>query len=84
MLDTGVMPFTHRPVGAKGWKALERAVAANEAMREAEARRARQAKKRAKAIEEARRYGLSLDAIGERLGVSRERVRQMAARLAKD
>jgi DNA-directed RNA polymerase sigma subunit (sigma70/sigma32) len=49
-------------------------------MRDAEAKRARQAKKRAKAIDEARSYGMSLDAIASRLGVSRERVRQMAAR----
>jgi DNA-binding transcriptional regulator YiaG len=73
------MPFEPRPVTAKAWKALDRVVQANEAMREAEAKRARQARKRAKAIEEARKYGLSLDAIAERLGVSRERVRQMAA-----
>ncbi len=74
------MPFEPRPVGAKAWKALERVVAANEAMREAELKRAKQARKRARAIEDARKYGLSLDAIAERLGVSRERVRQMAAR----
>ncbi|MGH9080762.1 MAG: sigma factor-like helix-turn-helix DNA-binding protein [Acidimicrobiales bacterium] len=76
------MPFVSRPVSSKAWKALERVVAANEAMREAEAKRAKQAKKRAKSIEEARRLGLTLDAIAERLGVSRERVRQMAARPA--
>jgi ribosomal protein S14 len=74
------MPFEPRPVTSKAWKALDRVVAANEAMRDAEAKRARQAKKRAKAIEEARACGLSLDAIAERLGVSRERVRQMAVR----
>ena len=74
------MPFESRPVNAKAWKALDRVVAANAAMREAEAKRARQARKRAKAIEEARGYGLSLDAIAERLGVSRERVRQMVVR----
>ncbi len=72
------MPFESRPVTSKAWKALDRVVAANTAMREAEAKRTRQARKRAKAIEEARGYGLSLDAIAERLGVSRERVRQMA------
>jgi DNA-binding transcriptional regulator YiaG len=76
------MPFESRPVDSKAWKALDRVVAANEAMREAEAKRAKQARKRAKAIEDARRYGLSLDAIAERLGVSRERVRQMVARQA--
>jgi len=74
------MPFGPRPVSAKAWKALDRVVAANDAMREAEAKRAKQAKKRAKSIEEARRLGLTLDAIAQRLGVSRERVRQMAAR----
>ena len=74
------MPFEPRPVTSKAWKALDRVVAANDAMREAEAKRARQARKRAKAIEEARKHGLTLDAIAERLGVSRERVRQMAAR----
>jgi predicted transposase YdaD len=77
------MPFESRPVAAKAWKALDRVVAANEAMREAEAKRARQARKRAKAIEEARSLGLSLEAIAERLGVSRERVRQMVARQTK-
>jgi hypothetical protein len=76
------MPFETRPVATKAWKALNRVVAANEAMREAEAKRARQAKKRAKAIQEARKNGLSLDVIAERLGVSRERVRQMVARQA--
>ena len=74
------MPFEPRPVTNKAWKALDRVVAANDAMREAEAKRTRQARKRARAIDEARQYGLSLDAIAERLGVSRERVRQMAAR----
>jgi DNA-binding transcriptional regulator YiaG len=78
-----MMAFESRPVAAKAWKALDRVVAANEAMREAEAKRARQAKKRAKAIADARKYGLSLDAIAERLGVSRERVRQMAVRPAE-
>ncbi len=78
------MPFEPRPVNAKAWKALDRVVAANTAMRDAEAKRSRQARKRARAIDEARRYGLSLDAIAGRLGVSRERVRQMVARLPKD
>ncbi len=78
------MTFEPRPVNTKAWKALDRVMAANAAMREAEAKRARQARKRAKAIEEARGYGLSLDAIAERLGVSRERVRQMAARQMRD
>lgn len=71
------MAFQSRPVNAKAWKALDRVVAANEAMREAEAKRAKQARKRAKSIEEARELGLTLDAIAARLGVSRERVRQM-------
>jgi DNA-binding transcriptional regulator YiaG len=71
------MAFQPRPVNAKAWKALDRVVAANEAMRDAEAKRARQARKRARSIEEARQLGLTLDAIAERLGVSRERVRQM-------
>ena len=78
------MPFEPRPVNAKAWKALDRVVAANTAMRDAEAKRSRQARKRARAIDEARSYGLSLDAIAGRLGVSRERVRQMVARLPKD
>jgi DNA-binding transcriptional regulator LsrR (DeoR family) len=70
-------------VTAKAWKALDRVVAANTAMREAEAKRARQAKKRARAIEDARSHGLSLDVIAEHLGVSRERVRQMVVRQPK-
>lgn len=83
VLETTTMPFESRPVAPKAWKALDRVIAANDAMRDAEAKRARQAKKRARAIEEARSYGLSLDAIAERLGVSRERVRQMVARQVK-
>jgi hypothetical protein len=39
--------------------------------------RCRQLGKRAQAITEDRKYGLSLDSIAERIGVSRERVRQM-------
>jgi hypothetical protein len=77
------MPFAPRPVTAKAWKALDRVVAANTAMREAEAKRARQARKRARAIEDARSHGLSLDVIAEHLGVSRERVRQMVVRQPK-
>jgi DNA-binding transcriptional regulator YiaG len=77
------VPFAPRPVTAKAWKALDRVVAANTAMREAEAKRARQAKKRARAIEDARSHGLSLDVIAEHLGVSRERVRQMVVRQPK-
>jgi hypothetical protein len=77
------VPFSPRPVTAKAWKALDRVVAANTAMREAEAKRARQAKKRARAIEDARSHGLSLDVIAEHLGVSRERVRQMVVRQPK-
>jgi hypothetical protein len=76
------VPFESRPVSSKAWKALDRVVAAHEAMREAEVKRAKQARKRAKSIEEARQFGLTLDAIAERLGVSRERVRQMAVRPA--
>ena len=74
------MPFESRPVDPKAWEALDRVVAANEAMRDAEALRSSKAEERARAITEARGYGLSLEAIAERLGVSRERVRQMAVK----
>ncbi len=83
MVKTSRMPFEARPVDPKAWAALDRIVAANEAMRDAEAVRKAEAAKRAEAIAEARRYGLSLDAIAERLGVSRERVRQMSLRACK-
>jgi DNA-directed RNA polymerase specialized sigma24 family protein len=72
------MPFEAKPVDPKAYEALERIVAATEAMRAAEATRKSESEKRAQAITEARGYGLSLDAIADRLGVSRERVRQMA------
>jgi transposase-like protein len=49
-------------------------------MRTAEATRKAEAEKRARAISEARSFGLSLEAIAQRLGVSRERVRQMAVK----
>jgi DNA-directed RNA polymerase sigma subunit (sigma70/sigma32) len=66
-------------VDPEGWAALDRVVAAHEAMRAATEERARQAQLRQEAIAEARAHGVSLDAIAERLGVSRERVRQIAA-----
>lgn len=78
MLQTRRMPFEAKPVDPKAYEALERIVAATEAMRAAEATRKSESEKRAQAITEARGYGLSLDAIADRLGVSRERVRQMA------
>ena len=71
------MPFEPRPVDPKAWEALELVVTANEAMRNAEAARRRFAAGRAQGIRDARKYGLSLDVIAQRLGVSRERVRQM-------
>jgi Sigma-70, region 4 len=69
--------FEKRPVDPKAYQALDRVVAAHEAMRAAEADRSNQASIRSAAITEARENGLSLDAIAERLGVSRERVGQM-------
>jgi len=72
------MTFKARPVDPKAYEALDRVVAATEAMREAESVRKTAAADRAQAIAEARSYGLSLEAIAKRLGVSRERVRQMA------
>jgi sigma-70-like protein len=82
VVKTQEMPFTPRPVDPRAHAALKRVVAANEAMRAAEATRKDEAEKRARAITEARGYGLSLDAIGAELGVSRERVRQMAVMTA--
>jgi DNA-directed RNA polymerase sigma subunit (sigma70/sigma32) len=76
------MPFEAKPIDPKAYEALDRIVAATEAMRTAEATRKEEAEKRARAIVDARRHGLSLDAIAERLGVSRERVRQMAVKTA--
>jgi DNA-directed RNA polymerase specialized sigma24 family protein len=78
VVKTQEMPFTARPVDPEGWAALDRIVASTEAMREAEAVRKAESAKRAEAIADARSHGLSLDAIAERIGVSRERVRQMA------
>ena len=78
MIQTTAVPFEARPVDPKAWEALDRVVAANEAMRAAEATRSREAEERAQAIRDARSYGLSLDVIAQRLGVSRERVRQMS------
>lgn len=72
--------FEKRPVDPKAYKWLDRVVAANEAMRRAEAERSKQARLRASAIKSAHGWGMSYDAIAERLGVSRERVRQMVLR----
>jgi DNA-directed RNA polymerase sigma subunit (sigma70/sigma32) len=41
-------------------------------------KRAEQARVRREAIAQARQHGISLDAIAERLAVSRERIRQIA------
>lgn len=77
------MPFAAHPVDPKAHKALDDVVALSEAMRAAEVQRAQAAAKRADAIARARRYGLSLDAIAERLGVSRQRVREMQTRAGR-
>jgi DNA-directed RNA polymerase sigma subunit (sigma70/sigma32) len=79
VVNQSVPPFTARPVEPEGWEALDRIVAAHEAMQAAIDERAAQARLRATAIADARKHGVSLDAIAERLGVSRERVRQIAA-----
>ncbi len=79
MVQTRQMPFEAKPIDPRAYEALDRVVAATEAMRSAEATRKSEAQKRARAITEARQYGLSLDSIADRLGVSRERVRQMAS-----
>jgi DNA-directed RNA polymerase sigma subunit (sigma70/sigma32) len=76
------MSLESRPLGPKARKALERIIAANAAMRDAETVRKTESQKRARAIAKARTHGMSLDAIAQQLGVSRERVRQMAAMAA--
>ncbi len=58
-------------------EALQRVVAHHEAMRTAEDQRKEEAAKRAAAIEDALTLGLTLAGIGERLGVSVQRVAQM-------
>jgi DNA-binding transcriptional regulator YiaG len=77
---TKSVTFEKKPVDPKAYKALDRIVAATEAMRAAEAERSKQARLRATSIKSARAWGMSYDTIAERLGVSRERVRQMVAR----
>jgi DNA-directed RNA polymerase sigma subunit (sigma70/sigma32) len=73
------MPFTAKPIEPGGQEAVERAVAAHQAMQRLTDEKAVQAQLRVEAIHEARARGVSLDAIAERLGVSRERVRQIAS-----
>ncbi len=80
MVENDGVTFEKRPVDPRAYKLLDNIVATTEAMRTAEAERSRHAKARAKAIKEARALGLTYDAIAERLGVSRERVRQMVLR----
>jgi DNA-directed RNA polymerase sigma subunit (sigma70/sigma32) len=78
------MPFESRPIDPRAYPALERAVKATAELRSGEARHAQLIQDRAEAIGEARGHGLTLDAIATRLGVSRERVRQMASPNAKN
>lgn len=68
------------PVNEEVWAALDRVVAAHEALKSLEFRRKELAGMRAAAIADARSHNASLDMIAERLGLSRERVRQIAFR----
>ena len=77
MVNQRSVTFEKRPVDPKAFDALKRVVAAHDAMRAAEVERRDQAQERSNAISEARQLGLSLEAIGQALGVSRERARQM-------
>lgn len=78
MAPTKAPPARAVKVTAKASAALELVVTTTEEMRTAEVARSRAQGQRAKAIATARAGGLTLDAIGQRLGVSRERVRQMS------
>jgi DNA-directed RNA polymerase sigma subunit (sigma70/sigma32) len=80
---TKSVTFEKRQVDQRAHKWLDRVVAANDAMRSAEEERSKQARLRATAIKSAHGWGMSYDAIAERLGVSRERVRQMVLREEK-
>ena len=71
MISQRAVTFEKKPVDPRAHKALDRVVAATEAMRKAEAERSKQARLRASAIKSARAWGMSYDAIAERLGVSR-------------
>jgi DNA-directed RNA polymerase sigma subunit (sigma70/sigma32) len=71
------MPFERRPVDKRAEAVLDELEAIARAMEAAERVRAAEAAKRAKLITRARKYGVSLDVIAARLGVTRERVRQI-------
>ena len=71
------MPNEQRAIDPKAWEALEEAVSASNAIRAAENLRMIEYARRAKAIKEAQRLGLTLAVIAKRLGVSNERVRTM-------
>lgn len=77
MLEMPAMPFEARSFDPKAYEVLEEVVAWADAMRAAETERADAARRRAKAIVKARRLGMPLDVIAKRLGVSRQRVREM-------
>jgi DNA-binding NarL/FixJ family response regulator len=74
------MPFERQKVDPKAYRQLDRIVKETAAMRDHEAGRAEAAHRRAEAIAKARALGLSYEAIAERLGVTKERVRQMATK----
>ena len=77
MVEMSAMPFEARSFDPKAYEVLDEVVVWSEAMRAAETERARAAAKRAEAIARARSYGMPLEVIAKRLGVTRQRVREM-------
>ena len=74
MRKSPLMPFKPRPVDPRAEAVLDELEALIEAVRAAEA--ARRAKM-PRLITRAHSYGVSYDVIAERMGVSRQRVRQI-------
>jgi hypothetical protein len=77
------MPFEKRPVDPAAYPLLDRIAELTDAMRQYEQSRHEAARERSVAIGEARRLGLPLEAIAQRLGVTGERVRQMMNRVRR-
>ena len=78
MVKTRAVPFEKKVVKPGALKALDRAVAAGEKMRDLEAERNVQYRIRAESILEARQLGLTLEDIARRFEISAERVRQIS------
>ncbi len=77
MLNRSRMPFAPKPVDPKAEKVLADLDEVLAEIRKTDAERKRLLKRRARLINQARGYGVTLDALAKRLKVTRGRIQQL-------